>query len=77
YLFFFSILLLTGGRLGDLYGYRRMFISGLLAFGAASAGCGLAISPEMLVAMRIAQGASGAMMGPQILSLMQVLYRPH
>ena len=39
YLFFFSILLLTGGRLGDLYGYRRLFISGLLAFGAASAGC--------------------------------------
>ena len=77
YLFFFSILLLTGGRLGDLYGYRRLFISGLLAFGAASAGCGLAASPEMLVAMRIAQGASGAMMGPQILSLMQVLYRPH
>lgn len=77
YLFFFSILLLTGGRLGDLYGYRRMFISGLLAFGAASAGCGLATSPEMLVAMRIVQGASGAMMGPQILSLMQVLYRPH
>ncbi|SUB71366.1 Multidrug resistance protein B [Pluralibacter gergoviae] len=77
YLFFFSVLLLTGGRLGDLCGYRRLFICGLTAFGVASAGCGLATSPEMLIAMRIFQGISGAMMGPQILSLVQVLYPPH
>ncbi|HDS1236841.1 TPA: MFS transporter [Pluralibacter gergoviae] len=77
YLFFFSVLLLTGGRLGDLCGYRRLFICGLTAFGVASTGCGLATSPEMLIAMRIFQGISGAMMGPQILSLVQVLYPPH
>ncbi|MBZ0059518.1 MULTISPECIES: MFS transporter [unclassified Leclercia] len=77
YLFFFSVLLLTGGRLGDLFGYRRLFMGGLLLFGVASAGCGLAVSPEMLIAMRILQGISGAMMGPQILSLVQVLYPPH
>lgn len=77
YLFFFSVLLLTGGRLGDLFGYRRLFMGGLLTFGIASAGCGLAVSADMLIAMRILQGISGAMMGPQILSLVQVLYPPH
>ncbi|MDU6923784.1 MFS transporter [Franconibacter helveticus] len=77
YLFFFSVLLLTGGRLGDRFGYRRLFMAGLLGFGLASTGCGLARSPEMLIAMRIMQGVSGAMMGPQILSLVQVLYAPH
>lgn len=77
YLFFFSVLLLTGGRLGDLFGYRRLFMGGLLMFGVASAGCGLAYSADMLIAMRILQGISGAMMGPQILSLVQVLYAPH
>lgn len=77
YLFFFSVLLLTGGRLGDLFGYRRLFMVGLLMFGIASAGCGLAPSADMLIIMRILQGISGAMMGPQILSLVQILYPPH
>ncbi|HDT6544801.1 TPA: MFS transporter [Kluyvera ascorbata] len=77
YLFFFSVLLLTGGRLGDLFGYRRLFMGGLLLFGIASAGCGLAPSANMLIVMRILQGISGALMGPQILSLVQILYPPH
>lgn len=77
YLFFFSILLLTGGRLGDLFGYRRLFMGGLFLFGLASTGCGVAGSANMLIAMRILQGISGAMMGPQILSLVQILYPPH
>ncbi|UFM64163.1 MFS transporter [Paracoccus sp. MA] len=77
YAFFFAALLIAGGRLGDILGYRRMFMAGMTGFGLASAGCGLAGSAEMLIAMRILQGAAAAMMGPQVLSIVQVLYAPH
>lgn len=77
YAFFFAALLIAGGRLGDIFGYRRMFMAGMTGFGLASAGCGLAASAEMLIAMRVLQGAAAAMMGPQVLSIVQVLYAPH
>lgn len=77
YAFFFAALLIAGGRLGDIFGYRRMFMIGMTLFGLASAGCGLAPSAGMLIAMRVAQGAAAAMMGPQVLSIVQVLYAPH
>src|SRR5215510_738164 len=54
--------LLTGGRLGDMFGRRRMLLIGVSGFIAASIACGLAVSPEMLVAARVLQGAFGAMM---------------
>src|SRR5215831_13393220 len=66
--------LLTGGRLGDMFGRRRMLLIGVSGFIAASIGCGLAISPEMLVAARVLQGAFGAMMIPQSFGLIRDLF---
>ena len=73
----FSMLLILGGRLGDLLGYRRMFLIGVAAFAATSGFCGLAASQGQLVFARIFQGAAAAIMVPQVLSLVQLLYPPH
>ena len=54
YFLSFAALLVAGGRLGDLLGYRRMFMWGVGAFTAASAGCGLAATGDQLVAFRVA-----------------------
>ncbi|MDQ3849291.1 MAG: MFS transporter, partial [Actinomycetota bacterium] len=72
----FAVLLITGGRLGDAFGRRRAFLVGVGAFTAASAASGLAQSSEVLVAARIAQGACAALMVPQVLSMIQVLFGP-
>jgi EmrB/QacA subfamily drug resistance transporter len=72
----FALLLLTGGRMGDSFGYRRMFLFGVAGFTTASVLCGLSQSAGQLVAARLLQGATGAMMGPQFMALMQVLYTP-
>src|SRR6202020_3328105 len=61
-------LLVLGGRLGDHYGRRRCFCIGLAAFVVASALCALAPDPGFLVAARLAQGAGGAIMAPNIMS---------
>jgi MFS family permease len=76
YLLCLGSLLLLGGRLGDAFGYRRMFLIGVSCFVAASVLCGLAQSPAQLVLARIAQGAAGAMMGPQTMAIVQLLYTP-
>ncbi|MCX5005479.1 MFS transporter [Streptomyces sp. NBC_00638] len=60
-----GVLLVLGGRLGDKYGRRRLFLTGLAGFTAASVACGLAPTPETLVAARLAQGAFGALVIPQ------------
>lgn len=70
----YAILLITGGRLGDLFGRRRVFLLGLVAFAATSAGCGLAGSAAALIAWRFAQGLSAAMMVPQVLASIQALF---
>jgi EmrB/QacA subfamily drug resistance transporter len=70
----YACLLVTGGRLGDLFGRRRMFIAGLLLFSAASAGCGAAPSIAVLVAARAVQGVGGALMYPQVLAIIQITY---
>src|SRR5262245_13022702 len=62
--------LIAGGKLGDLFGRRRMFFAGMALFGATSVACGLATSGLMLVLMRFAQGASGALLHPQVLALL-------
>ena len=72
----FALLLMAGGRLGDSFGYRRVFIVGVTGFTLASAGCGLAANGGQLVAARLLQGATGAIMAPQALALMQVLFDP-
>ena len=61
YMIAFGGLLLLAGRLGDLIGRKKMFVAGLAVFTAASALCGLASSPAMLIAARFLQGAGGAM----------------
>src|SRR6266446_3330067 len=70
----FAVLLITGGRLGDLYGRRRMYLIGMTGFTVASALCGFAQSPTALVASRILQGAFAAVMVPQALSFIQVTF---
>jgi len=72
----FAIMLITGGRLGDIYGRKRMFMIGMAGFTLASALCGLAQSPSMLIASRVLQGLFGAVMFPQILSVIQVTFPP-
>ena len=76
YLLSLGSLLLLGGRLGDAFGYRRMFLIGVSSFVIASMLCGLAQSPTQLVLARIAQGAAGAVMGPQTMAIVQLLYTP-
>jgi EmrB/QacA subfamily drug resistance transporter len=72
----YAVLLITGGRLGDLYGRKRMFLLGVVGFTFASTLCGLAPSPELLIAARVLQGMTGAVMFPQVLSLIQVSFPP-
>jgi EmrB/QacA subfamily drug resistance transporter len=70
----FATLLITAGRLGDQHGRRRMFSLGLALFTAASAACGLALSPTALVAARLVQGVAAALLSPQVLSIIGVTY---
>lgn len=70
----FAVGLITGGRLGDVYGRRRVFLVGLVAFAATSALCGLAPIPELLVAARVVQGLSAALMIPQVLSVISTSF---
>ncbi len=73
----FAMLLVSGGRMGDVFGYRRMFIGGMLGFTLASLLCGVAPTPTALIVARLVQGATAACMGPQVLALVQLLYPPH
>jgi EmrB/QacA subfamily drug resistance transporter len=66
--------LLVGGRLGDMYGRKRMMIVGVLGFLAASALCAVSFSPEMLLAARVLQGGFGAVMVPQSFGLIRELF---
>jgi EmrB/QacA subfamily drug resistance transporter len=72
----FAVMLITGGRLGDIFGRKRLFMAGMAGFTIASALCGLAHSPGMLIGSRILQGLMGAVMFPQILSVIQVTFPP-
>ncbi|RKS06360.1 EmrB/QacA subfamily drug resistance transporter [Nocardiopsis sp. Huas11] len=68
--------LITGGGLGDRFGRRRVFLLGLTAFMLASAGCGLAPNPEVLIAMRVAQGLGGGLMIPQVFGIIRASFEP-
>ncbi len=70
----YAMMLITGARLGDLYGRRRMFVAGVGIFTLASLVCGLAPGIGVLIAARFVQGAGAAAMMPQIMSVIQVRF---
>jgi MFS family permease len=70
----YAMALITGARMGDLYGRRRMFLIGVLVFTVASLACGIAPGIEILIAARFVQGAGAAAMIPQIMSVIQVRF---
>jgi MFS family permease len=70
----YAVLLVTGARLGDILGHRRVFLAGVALFTLASLGCGLAPSAGWLIGLRFVQGAGAATMIPQVLSLIQRSY---
>jgi EmrB/QacA subfamily drug resistance transporter len=74
YLIAFGSLLLLAGRLGDLIGRKRLFVTGLAAFTAASLLCGLSAGPAMLIAARFAQGIGGAMVAAVSLGMIVTLF---
>ncbi|MEU4212649.1 MFS transporter [Streptomyces sp. NPDC026206] len=67
----YAVLLVLGGRLGDMVGRRRLFLWGTAAFGVTSVACGLAPDAWTLVVARVAQGAASALMLPQVLATIQ------
>lgn len=71
-----GLLLITGGRLGDLVGRKRMFLTGVAGFTVASAACGLAQGIGPLIAARALQGAAAALMVPQVLATIQAEFPP-
>ena len=74
YLLTFGGFLLLGGRLGDLFGHRRLFLAGLVLFTTASLACGLATSQAFLIAARAVQGLGGAVIAAVALSLIMTLF---
>ena len=72
----FDIGLIAGGRLGDIYGRKRLFVIGSLGFVAASVACAFASSPEMLIGFRLAQGTAAALLIPQGLGIVREVFAP-
>jgi MFS family permease len=70
----YGVFLITGGRLGDLYGRKRCFLIGMAGFSLASLGCGIATSPTHLVIARIVQGSAAAVLLPQVLGSIRALF---
>jgi MFS family permease len=70
----YAMMLITGARLGDLYGRRRMFLTGVAVFTVASLACGIAPGVGVLIGARFVQGAGAAAMMPQIMSVIQVRF---
>ncbi len=76
YAFSYAAGLITGGRLGDMFGHRRMYVVGMVSFTAASLLCGLASTPGQLIAFRLLQGLTAAAMLPQVLGLITATVPP-
>ncbi len=72
----FAVLMLTGGKLADLYGRRRIFIVGLAIFTASSLACGLATGASFLIGARVVQGVGAALMNPATLSIIVATFPP-
>ncbi|GGZ01543.1 MFS transporter [Streptomyces poonensis] len=73
----FAVGLITGGRLGDIYGRKRIFLVGVTGFTLASGLCGFAVNAEMLLVSRLAQGCAAALMVPQVLSIVHATFPAH
>src|SRR5437899_2178038 len=76
YILVYAVLLITAGRLGDLYGQRNLFAIGLFVFTLASALCGISQNATELIAFRILQGVGGAILTPQTLAIITTLFPP-
>jgi EmrB/QacA subfamily drug resistance transporter len=76
YILVYAVLLITAGRLGDLYGQRTLFAIGLFVFTLASALCGFSQNVSELIAARILQGVGGALLTPQTLAILTSLFPP-
>ncbi len=76
YVLTYAVLLITAGRLGDLYGQRNLFAIGLAVFTLASALCGFAQNANELIAARVLQGIGGAVLTPQTLAILTTLFPP-
>src|SRR6202158_3751915 len=76
YILVYAVLLITAGRLGDLYGQRNLFAIGLFIFTVASALCGFSQNATELILARILQGIGGAILTPQTLSIITTLFPP-
>jgi MFS family permease len=74
YLIAYATLIVTGGRLGDIYGTKPVFVAGVLGFTLTSLWCGLAQSGPELILARLAQGATAALMVPQVLATLHLLF---
>ncbi|HEU5195504.1 MAG TPA: DHA2 family efflux MFS transporter permease subunit, partial [Methylomirabilota bacterium] len=72
----FAALMLSGGKLADRYGRRRLFVLGIIVFTAASLACGLATDGSTLIAARIVQGVGAALMSPATLSIISATFPP-
>jgi EmrB/QacA subfamily drug resistance transporter len=77
YLIAYATLIVTGGRLGDIYGTKGVFLAGVFGFTLTSLWCGLAQSGPDLIAARLAQGATAALMVPQVLATLHLLFADH
>jgi EmrB/QacA subfamily drug resistance transporter len=71
----FAVFLITAGRLGDRFGRRRMFMWGMVVFTLSSVACGVAWSAGSLIAARVVQGVGAALISPNVLSIIGVLYQ--
>ena len=76
YILVYAVLLITAGRLGDLYGPKQLFMLGLVIFTLASGACGLAQSPTQMIIFRLVQGLGGALLTPQTLSTITMIFPP-
>jgi EmrB/QacA subfamily drug resistance transporter len=76
YVLVFAVLLITAGRLGDIFGPKRLFLAGMALFTLASAFCGFAQDPTQLIIARTLQGVGGAMLSPQMLAVITTIFPP-
>src|SRR5215218_571236 len=76
YVLVFAALLITAGRLGDIFGPKRLFVAGMALFTAASVFCGLSQDPTQLIVARAIQGVGGAMMSPQPMAVILSVFAP-